>query len=280
MQFNRTSFLLSFKKSDKKISDSNVSLFFLIFLSIAIILLDSQRLIQSSTIRLKVINIFFYSADLIMSGLPDLSKFNKYFISKKTLILENSVLQEQLEQHDFWKLQSRKLELENNILKKELSIAPPSNDDYITAKISMDVTTSFTKSVIVNVGENTNIQIGQAAISANGLIGSIVEVYNNYSRVLLITDINSKIPVRIGNNRVKAILSGTNKNKLELLYLKEDDVINENDEVYTSGDGGYFNSGIPIGIVKKENNKTYVDPLHNLDQLQYVQIFLNNFKNF
>ena len=67
---------------------------------------------------------------------------------------------------------------------------------------------------------------------------------------------------------------------MDLLYLKENVSFDEGDIVYTSGDGGYFNSGIPIGVINIENGKVYVVPMNNFDELQYLQIFINNFKNF
>ena len=125
-----------------------------------------------------------------------------------------------------------------------------------------------------------NIRKGDAALTTKGLIGSVFEVYEKYSRVLLISDIYSKIPVRVGENNIKAIIGGNNTSKIDLLYLKENLPFNDNDLVYTSGDGGYFNSGIPVGILRKENNVIYIDPLNDLSQIQYINIYINQFKNF
>ena len=125
-----------------------------------------------------------------------------------------------------------------------------------------------------------SIRKGDAALTYKGLIGSVIEVYEKYSRVLLISDINSRIPVRVGENNIKAIISGNNTTKIDLLYLKENLSFNDNDLVYTSGDGGYFNPGIPVGVIKKENNSVYINLLNDLSQVQYINIFINQFKNF
>ena len=130
------------------------------------------------------------------------------------------------------------------------------------------------------INRNFDIRKGDAALTSKGLIGSVFEVYEKYSRVLLISDINSKIPVRVGKNNIKAIISGNNTTKIDLLYLKENLSFNDNDLVYTSGDGGYFNPGIPVGVIKKENNNVYINPLNDLSQVQYINIFINQFKNF
>ena len=89
-----------------------------------------------------------------------------------------------------------------------------------------------------------------------------------------------KITKRVGTNNIKAVLSGKNKKELEFIYFQENQIINEDETVHTSGDGGYFNSGIPVGMTKIQDDKIYVIPTNNLEELQYLQIFLNNFKSF
>ena len=125
-----------------------------------------------------------------------------------------------------------------------------------------------------------NISKGDSALTNKGLIGSVIEVYDKYSRILLINDINSKIPVRVGKNNKKAIISGNNTNKMDLLYLKENVSFDEGDIVYTSGDGGYFNSGIPIGILKQDNNAIHIEPFNDISEPQYINVFINQYKNF
>ena len=279
MKFDRLFFPLPFKKN-KTISGSNLSIIAFIIISIVTIILDSKNIINSSIVRPKIINTILMFNDFITNSTPYILSFKKYLKSKEQLILENNSLKEESEKNSFWELKSRRLEIENNLLKRELSLAPPASNNYVTAKITIDTKSSYSQSIIINVGSTSNIQKGQAAITAKGLVGSVVEVYDNYSRVLLITDINSKIPVRIGEQNIKAIVFGSNKEKLQLSYLKDNYTINDQDLVYTSGDGGYFNSGIPLGFIKEDNNKFYVIPTNDLQKLQYVQIFLNNFRNF
>ena len=280
MRFDRISFPLLYKKKNKNVSDSNLTIIFLIIISATILFIDSQNLIKSSIIRNKILNIVFASKDFVLDSLPNFLKLKEYIVSKKQLILENDILQKEAKEYGLWELKAKRLQIENDILKKELSLAPPTINQYVTAKISVDTKSTFTKSIIVNVGTNKNIQIGQAAATSKGLVGSVIEVFENYSRILLITDINSKVPVRIGTNNIKAVLSGKNKKELEFVYFQENQIINEDETVYTSGDGGYFNSGIPVGITKVQDDKIYVIPTNNLEELQYLQIFLNNFERF
>ena len=247
-----TSFL-NLKIRNKKNLFSNYSFVFFIILSITLIFFDLKNIINSSVIRSKIVNSIFHTQYFFISNLPNINKLKLLFTSKEELVLENKYLREKVEESSLYRLKSEKLEIENNILKQELSLLPSALEDYILVKVTADTQTHYNKSIIINAGMNMNIRKGDAALTYKGLIGSVIEVYEKYSRVLLISDINSRIPVRVGEKNIKAIITGNNTDKIELLYLKDNVVFKENDLVYTSGDGGYFNSGIPIGIIKKEN---------------------------
>ena len=280
MQIDRTPSLFSLKTKSKKTLYSNYSFVFFVILSITLITFDIKNIINSSVIRSNIINSIFFTKDFFSFNLPNLDKLKLSFISKEELILENKYLKEKIEQSNLYKLKSKKLEIENNILRKELSLLPPALENYVFVKVTADTQTRYNKTIIINAGKNMDIRKGDAALTFKGLIGSVFEVYEKYSRVLLISDINSKIPVRVGESNIKAIISGNNTTKIDLLYLKENLSFNDNDLVYTSGDGGYFNPGIPVGILRKENSIIYIDPLNDLSQIQYINIYINQFKNF
>jgi len=280
MQIDRMPSFFTLKTKSKKTLYSNYSFVFFVILSITLITFDIKNIINSSVIRSNIINSIFFTKDFFSFNLPSLDKLKLSFISKKELILENKYLKEKIEQSNLYKLKSKKLEIENNILRKELSLLPPALENYVFVKVTADTQTRYNKTIIINAGKNMDIRKGDAALTFKGLIGSVFEVYEKYSRVLLISDINSKIPVRVGESNIKAIISGNNTTKIDLLYLKENFFFNDNDLVYTSGDGGYFNPGIPVGILRKENSIIYIDPFNDLSQIQYINIYINQFKNF
>ena len=271
---------LNLKIRNKRNLFSNYSFVFFIILSMLLIFFDVKKIISSTFIRSKIINSTFHTRDFFISNLPNINKLKLLFVSKEELALENKSLKQKIEESSLYRLKSEKLEIENNILKQELSLLPAVLEDYILVKVTADTQTHYNKSIIISAGKNMNIRKGDAALTYKGLIGSVIEVYENYSRVLLISDINSRIPVRVGEKNIKAIITGNNTDKIELLYLKDNVVFKENDLVYTSGDGGYFNSGIPIGVIKKENNSVYIDSLNDLSEIQYINIYINQFKNF
>jgi rod shape-determining protein MreC len=280
MQIGGTNSFLSLKIKDKKNLFSNYSFILFIIFSITLITFDTKNIINSTVIRSKIINSIFFTKDFFLSNLPNLDKFKLFVTSKEELLIENKFLKKKIENNTLFKLKSEKLEIENNILRKELALLPPVLENYVFVKVTADTQTHYNKTVIINGGNNMYIRKGDSALTSKGLIGSVIDVHDKYSRVLLITDINSKIPVRIGKNNKKAIVSGNNTPKIDLLYLKENMSFEDGELVYTSGDGGHFNPGIPIGVIKKENNTIYVEPLNNLSEVQYINIFINQFKDF
>jgi len=280
MQIGGMNSFLSLKIKDKKNLFSNYSFILFIIFSITLITFDTKNIINSTVIRSKIINSIFFTKDFFLSNLPNLDKFKLFVTSKEELLIENKFLKKKIENNTLFKLKSEKLEIENNILRKELALLPPVLENYVFVKVTADTQTHYNKTVIINGGNNMYIRKGDSALTSKGLIGSVIDVHDKYSRVLLITDINSKIPVRIGKNNKKAIVSGNNTPKIDLLYLKENMSFEDGELVYTSGDGGHFNPGIPIGVIKKENNTIYVEPLNNLSEVQYINIFINQFKDF
>jgi len=280
MQIGGMNSFLSLKIKDKKTLFSRHSFIFFIIFSITLITFDTKNIINSTIIRSQIVNSIFFTKDFFLSNLPNLDKLKLSFLSKEELLIENQFLKEKIEKSNLFKLKSEKLGIENDILRKELSLLPPVLENYVFVKVTADTQTHYNKTIIINAGKNMDIQKGDAALTSKGLIGSILDVYEKYSRVLLITDINSKIPVRVGKNNKKAIISGNNTNRIDLLYLKENITFEDGDLAYTSGDGGYFNPGIPIGFIKKENNSIYIEPLNDLYEVQYINIFINLFKDF
>ena len=148
-------------------------------------------------------------------------------------------------------------------MKKLLNQKVSSNYSYTTARVTIDKESPYLKSVILNVGSNQNIKKGMAVLDGKIFVGRIVEVNYLSSRVLLLTDLNSKIPVIIEPMGHQAILSGTNENEPTLEFLPENHELSSGNTVYTSGKGGIFLEGIPIGKVNLVGKKVFVS-LKNL----------------
>ena len=164
------------------------------------------------------------------------------------------------------------LELENNQLRKLIDEQVTSSANYISARVMIDKQSPYLKSFIINSGSNKNIKKGMAVLHENNFIGRIVDVNYFSSRVLLVSDLNSKIAVIAEPSGSHAILSGHGENLPTLEYLPKNVNIKDGDKVYTSGKEGIFSTGIPIGEAKIENEQIKVILLSDLSQITFVNI--------
>jgi len=172
-----------------------------------------------------------------------------------------------------WYEEALRLEAENKSLRELLNVKVDSSLEYVTARIISDAGTSFVKSILVPVGKEDGVIKGNAAMSGQGLVGRVTETGKRASRVLLITDLNSRIPVVIQNTRAHAILAGKNRRFLKLERLPHDSGVRVGSRVVTSGAGGQIPAEIPIGtIISVGDDGVWVEPLTEISKLTYVQI--------
>ena len=143
------------------------------------------------------------------------------------------------------------------------------NSDELVAKVLLDKNSPFLKSLIVNKGSKDNLKIGMAVLDGPYLIGKIVEVNYATSRVLLISDLNSKIPVILEPGDIQSIMTGTGKNFGKIQHFEKEYDISEKKIIYTSGAGGVFKSGIPIGELIDEDKIQFFS---DLSQLTFVKL--------
>jgi len=274
MATSRDDFVIAIRSAFiKKGNKQRFSLIGLIFFSI--ILLITSKINLPFTNYLKVtLNEIVYRASFIVS-VPE-KKFQDF--SNKIKDHYNIYNDYLLLKEDIKILQSKKYETqflkeENERLKKTINEYVYSSDELV-AKVLIDKNSPFLKSIIVNKGSKDNIKLGMAVLDETYLVGKIVEVNYSTSRVLLVSDLNSKIPVGIEPGNVQAILSGTGKQNGKIEYLETDILIQDKSIVYTSGSGGLFKPGIPIGIYHKEKAEYYetVNFFSKLSQLTFVKL--------
>ena len=193
----------------------------------------------------------------------------KLYDNYNKLKVQNSELKNNISKSDF-------LELENTQLRKLIEEKDALKSNYIMSRVILDKQSIYLNSFIINVGGNKNIKNGMTVLDGPNFIGRIVDVNYFSSRVLLISDLNSKIPVVIEPSGYQAILSGHGKNNPSLEYLPKNYNIEDGDKVYTSGKDGIFSPGIPIGEVKIEKDLVKVKLFSNLDQINFVRIKLES----
>ncbi len=186
---------------------------------------------------------------------------------------QNADLREANERLLQWQAVAQKLENENRQLRGLLATVPEPNALSVTARVIADSGGAFAQSLLVTAGGRDGVAKGQAVMTAEGLVGRVTQAGYRSARVLLITDINSRIPVRVGEAGDRAILAGDNSGRPRLIYLGVATAVAPGDRVVTSGDAGAFPPGLPVGrVVGSEEGNAMVDPFFSRDRLQYVEI--------
>jgi rod shape-determining protein MreC len=172
-----------------------------------------------------------------------------------------------------WQQTARNLAAENEELRGLLKAVPQTALSYVTAPVIANSGGAFVRMILINAGSADHVARGQAAITGDGLVGRLTEVGDRASRVLLITDLNSRVPVTIESTHVPAVLAGDNSERPRLLYLPSGDAVKVGDRVLTSGEGGVFPPGLPVGVVTAiDQAGPKVEPYVELSQLGYVLV--------
>ena len=186
----------------------------------------------------------------------------------KTLLAlraENTKLQAERDRLLQWQGVARNLEAENKALRELLNFVPASDADTVSARVIGDAGGAFARTLILNAGARAGVRKGQAVITGAGLVGRVQEVGLRSSRLLLLADLNSRVPVLIESSRVRGVVAGTNGETLRLLHLPPDSLAEPGDRIVTSGHGGALPAGLPVGIVAAVSEsgievKPFVDP--------------------
>ena len=276
MASSRDDFIIAIRSAFlKKSTQQKFSLLTLVFLSVFIILLSSLDFRAVRYIKIGINEVVYRSSFLVsipenflkdsFIGISDYTTFFKdYNQNKKELskLKSNAV-------------SSNIIEFENKEL-KELINDYVSTSNKILAKIIMDHDSPFLKSIIINKGSKDNIKIGTNIYDQSYLVGRVIEVNYKTARVLLLSDLNSNVPVTIAPQNVQAIITGRGDNIGHIKYMKDgfSNDLNNQSIVYTSGTGAIFKSGIPIGKLKineeGSTKKFNVEFYSDFSQLKYV----------
>ncbi len=172
-----------------------------------------------------------------------------------------------------WQTVARELDNENRALRAQLNFLPDPEAAFVTARVIGDTGGAFVHSMLLNAGSRDGIRKGQAVIAGEYLVGRIAEVGDRSARVLLLTDINSHIPVVVEGTRAKAILAGDNSDRARLNYLAPNSAAAPGTRVVTSGHGGAFPPGLPVGVITTlQDGVVRVEPFVHRYALDYVTV--------
>ncbi len=249
---------------------SFLTFFFLAFALMMLSLANPQGAARlrsfASDLAMPVISAASLPFVALADALDGLTNFRSLRVENMRLAAENMRLKE-------WYEKALYLEAENQSLRDFLNLKKDSEMAYITTRIVSDTGGAFVRSFLVPAGSADGVRTGQAVLSGRGLVGRVTEVGKSSARVLLITDLNARIPVIIQDTHQRGILTGNNTERLVLERLPPGSSVTSGARVMTSGDGGLIPAGLPVGIISKvEGGTVELKPLADLDRLSFVQI--------
>ena len=276
MATSRDDFVIAIRSAFlKKGNKQRFSLVALIIFSVVLIVLSRINFPAINYLKIGL-NEVVYRVSFIVS-LPE-QQLNRSLIAINNhlnLYNDHDQLKEKFKSLRGKELDNEYLKFENERLRKiidEYII----NTDELVAKVLLDKESPFLRSIILNKGSKDKIRIGMAVLDGPYLVCKVVEVNYATSRVLLISDLNSKIPVILEPGDIQSIMSGSGKNKGQIQYFKTENTLNEKKIVFTSGSGGIFKSGIPIG---EFNSGEEIKFFSDLSQLTFVKVVSFNKEN-
>ena len=273
MATGRDDFVIAFRSAFLKKKDKQkFSLLSLIILSIIVIILSNINFKPIQFLKIGINEIIYRSSFIVSKPenyIKNLTlKFNEHmnlFENYENIKSELENLKEEQITSNFLKLENEKL---RNLINENI------NSTEVLAKVLIDRESPFLKSIILNKGTKDNVKMGMGILDGVYLVGQIIEVNFTNSRALLLSDLNSKIPSVLAPQNIQAVISGTGKNYGIIEHTKDDieeDLKDRDVIIYTSGLGGLFKPGIPIGKISKDTNNK-VEFFSDFTQLDYVKI--------
>jgi rod shape-determining protein MreC len=191
-----------------------------------------------------------------------------------TVYEDNARLRTENERLRRWQAVALTLDAENATLKKNLRWVPEPVPSFLTAPVVADAGGVYARAVLLSAGPNHGITKGQIAVDDRGLVGRVTEVGARSVRVLLLTDMNSRVPVILENSRARALLVGTNGTRPRLQHWPEGVQPAEGERVVTSAEANAFPAGLPVGTVHySASNAAEVAPAARLERLEVVRLF-------
>ncbi len=272
MASGRDDFIIAIRSAFlKKSNKQQFSLLALIVFSIVLIFLSNLNFVGIKYIKVGVNEATYRLSAIISYPEKKINETFSFLSEYLNVYNENQELKNIIDKLNSEKLNYIFLENENKRL-KEIVGEDPNISEGIVSRVLIDKDGKFLRSIILNKGSKNGIKLGMVVLEKNYLVGQIIEVNYTTSRAILISDLNSNIPVVIEPGSYQSILNGSGKDFGIIKYSKDKLNLDENAIVYTSGSGGNFRAGLPIGIINNEKGNLAVEFFSDLSQLSYVKI--------
>ncbi len=241
--------------------------------AVGLMILGKVDVLLMDSIRAHVTDTVAPILDALSRPVESVAKAIDHVRQLSVLRQENTLLRESQARLLQWQTAALRLEAENKNLRDLLNYVPGSEPSFITARVIADTGGAFAHSLILNAGVRDGVAKGQAAMTGDGLVGRVAGAGSRSARILLITDLNSRIPVLVGTKRTRAILAGNNSDRPRLIHLPSGETVSAGDRIVTSGHGGAFPFGLPLGVVTSVSDGGIgVEPYVERNRLEYVRL--------
>jgi rod shape-determining protein MreC len=246
---------------------------FLIFVSALFIVLGKADVVLFDRLRVAIADVAAPLLQVVTQPIASLANGVRGLGAAYEVFRENEQLREENSRLLQWQEAARRLAAENARLHQLLKYAPANAVQFLSAEVIANSGGAFARNVLVNAGSRDGVARGQAAVTGEGLVGRVTEVGERAARILLITDLNSRIPVMLEQSRERAVMAGDNSDQPRLLYLPVTAKVKVGERIVTGGAGGVFPPGLPVGVVASaDNGVVSVEPYAELPRLEYVRI--------
>ena len=248
--------------------------FFFIVASIALLIFGRSQTQLIEQTRAQIFATFIPVITIVDIPREATSGFSDWIRNIAIVYSDNEFLREENAELKRQLAAATELEIDNLRLKNLLNIKDGTVSTITASRIVADSNSPFFKSMLINSGTSEGVSKGHAVVNEEGVIGRTINVARNSSRVLLLNDINSRIPVKFSESGVNVILAGNNSALLNINFMPADERVSVGDKVLTSGMGGVFPPDLPVGEVSEITalGEIRVKPSVNLDRLNYVSV--------
>lgn len=246
-----------------------------VFLALAIVLMVLWQTKNPAIVATR-----YYIADKLVPVVSILSAPARWIKSAKDTFLNavllfhrNAELEAENKELRQWRALAMQLESEQNEIKKLVNYVSYPKSSSVMARLVMDTGDKFSRSYVALAGTKDGVSNGSVAVTDKGLFARVIDVGDHGSRLMMLTDYLSRVPVLVGKKRIQAILSGDNTNRPKIIFTDEMDDIKSGDIVLTSGYMGVYPSGLSIGVIHSATeNEVDVDLFESGEGLEFVRL--------
>lgn len=264
---------LTLRTGASRVLTQRLAVPFLIVVSLVLIVIGKADLVMVDRVRVAASDVMAPVLTALARPAASLAAQVRNLQGLFALYQENARLREDNERLMQWQALARRLATENERLRALSHYQPRGATFSVTAQVIAVSGGAFARSVLVDAGTRDGVARGQAALTGEGLIGRVAEVGERTARILLLSDLNARIPVVVGASGQHAMLAGDNSNQPLLQFLPLNSQIKVGDRVVTGGAQGVFPPDLPLGTVASiEHGQVRVAPYAALTRIDYVRI--------